>query len=86
VKIEKRELKVNIICEDGSLVKGVVHIGPGERLLDFMNDEKEDFIPVTKAEFYNIKEVHSFRLFNEMSKKKPVVILNKLSIKLIEEI
>ena len=86
MKVEKDKLSVMITCEDGSLVKGYVHINPGERLIDFINDEKEEFIVVTQAEFYNIKEIHSFRLFNEARKKKTMIILNKTSIKLFEEI
>lgn len=86
MKVEKDKLSVMITCEDGSLVRGNVHINPGERLIDFINDEKEEFIAVTQAEFYNIKEIHSFRLFNEARKKKSMVILNKTSVKLIEEI
>lgn len=86
MRVEKEKLKVNISCEDGSLIKGLVHINPGERLIDFLNDQKEYFIAVTNAEFYNIKEIHSFRLVNEMSKKKNLVVLNKNSIKLVEAI
>lgn len=86
MKIEKDKRKVNVICEDGSLLKGFIHTNPSERTIDFLNDEKETFIAVTHAEFYNIKEIHSFRLFSEITKKKGVVILNKYSIKFIEEI
>ena len=84
MKIPKEKRKVNIVCEDGSLIKGFVYTNPGERIIDFINDVKEEFIAVTDVEFYNIKEIHSFRLFNEMSKKKKFAILNKKSIKLIE--
>lgn len=86
MRIEKEKRKVNVICEDGSLVKGFVHINPGERMLDFFNDSKENFIAVTNAEFYNIKEIHSFKLFSEIAKKKNAIILNKSCIKLVEEV
>lgn len=85
MKVEREKRKVSIICEDGSLVNGTIHITPGQRISDFINDEKRRFIVVTNAEFYNIKEIHSFRLFNEMRKKKSAVVLNIDSIKLIEE-
>ena len=86
MKVIKEERKVNIICGDGSLVKGFVHINPGERMIDFFNDPKECFIAVTKAEFYNIKEIHSFQLFSEIAKKKSAIILNKSAIKLVDEL
>ncbi len=86
MKIEKDKRKVNIVCEDGSLIKGFVHINPGERMIDFINDAKEAFIAVTEVEFYNIKEIHSFKLFSEMTKNKKAIVVNKISIKLIEEL
>ncbi len=86
MRVEKEKRKVIIVCVDGSLVKGFVHINPGERIIDFFNDVKESFIAVTSAEFYNIKEIHSFSLFSELKKKKNVVVLNKSAIKLVEEL
>jgi ribonucleotide monophosphatase NagD (HAD superfamily) len=86
MKVEKEKRKAVIVCTDGSLVKGLVHINPGERMIDFLNDLKEGFIAVTNVEFYNIKEVHSFRLFEEMRKRKDMVILNKSAIKLVEQL
>ncbi len=85
MKIEKEKLSVCIVCVDGSLLRGFVHINPGERLIDFLNDQKEDFIAVTNASLHNIKEIHSFKLVNEMAKKKNAVILNKSAIQLMEE-
>ncbi len=86
MRVEKEKHKVNIICSDGSLVKGFVHINPGERMLDFFNDAKENFIAITDAQFYNINDIQSFRLISDMSKKKQAVILNKAAIKLVEEL
>lgn len=86
MKIQKEKLKVGITCEDGSLLKGFVHINPGERLIDFLNDSKRNFIAVTNVEFFNLKEIHSFKLFNEASRKRNVVILNKNYVKLVEEL
>ena len=86
MKIEKEKHRVCITCDDGSLVKGFVHINPGERLFDFFNDPKESFIVVTHTEFYNFQEVPSFKLLAQMREKKPMVILQKKAIKLIEEL
>jgi hypothetical protein len=37
MKVEKEKRKAVIVCTDGSLVKGLVHINPGERMIDFLN-------------------------------------------------
>ena len=50
MRIEKEKRKVNIVCVDGSLVKGFVHMHPGLRLQDFINDSKKHFIVVTGIE------------------------------------
>jgi len=84
MKIEKELHRVRIICKDGSLIKGFVHINPGERMTDFLN-AKENFIPVTEAKFYNIRKIHSFALFGKIVKKEKTIVLSKASIKLIEE-
>jgi hypothetical protein len=83
MKIEKDKRKVCIICEDGTLVTGTVHINPGERLLDFFNDQKETFIPVTESEVCNPEEKDKSQI---LCKKKDTIILNKTSIKFVEEL
>ncbi len=86
VKIDKEKHRVNIVCTDGSFLRGFVHINPGLRLMDFLNKQEDVFVAVTGAEFSNVKEVHSFSMVNEFKKKKDLVFLNKSSIKIIEEI
>ena len=86
MRVEKEKRKVSIICQDNLLVEGLVHINPGERVIDFFNDAKESFIAITNADFSNLKEIKSFKLISEMLKKKNTVILNKSAIKLVEEI
>jgi hypothetical protein len=86
MKVPKEKRKVNILCTDGSFVKGFVHIAEGLRVLDFFNDLNENFIVVTEAQFQNIKEVHSFQLVLDLNKKKGTVILSKAAIKWVEEI
>lgn len=82
MKVEKEKRKVGVFCNDGTIITGIVHINPGERMLDFLNDPKESFIPITESEVCNT-------LGSEpklMCKKANTVILNKSSIKLVEEL
>jgi hypothetical protein len=83
MKIEKEKRRVNIICKDGSLVTGILHINPGERMLDFLNDRKETFVPVTEAEVCTPDGSRDSRLVCE---KKNTIILSKSAIKLVEEL
>jgi hypothetical protein len=48
MRVEKEARKVSIFFHDGSSVKGVVYINPGERIIDFLNDAKEDFIALSQ--------------------------------------
>ncbi len=84
MRVEKEKRKVNIVCSDKSVVTGFIHINPGQRVMDFINHE-ERFIVLTNAVFQNIGEIHAFKLYNELSKKKNTIFLNKASIKWIEE-
>jgi Family of unknown function (DUF6812) len=86
MKVPTVKYKVSIVCGDGTFAKGCVHVPQGLRLLDYINDTKERFIAVTDAKFSNIGEVHSFKLYAEYRKTKKVVILNKQSVKWIEEL
>jgi len=86
MKIPKERVKVRIICQDGSLLLGYIYIPEGLRILDFLNDKEEKFIIVTDCFFQNIAEVHSFKLINELTKKRGAIFLNKDAIKWIEEL
>jgi hypothetical protein len=86
MKVEKEKHDVVIYCLDGSMIKGYVHINPGERVIDFINDSKENFIAVTKTECQSFQEVKSFRLVGKFKCKKELLLLNKGAIKYIEEI
>lgn len=82
MKIEKEKLKVNIFLKDNLMINGFVHINPGERLQDFINDNRESFIAVTEAEFCYIEQAN----FKPTSMvKKGNIILDKSSIWWIEE-
>lgn len=84
MKIEKEKRKVRIFCNDDSLIEGFVHINPGERILDFINDPRENFIAVTDVKIYYSKKPHYLKLNSKLEKES--IILNKAVIKSIEEI
>jgi hypothetical protein len=77
MKVEKDKRQVTIHCNDASSVRGVIHINQGERIQDFINDEKRSFIVVTNA------TVSSG--FFKIPVRRETLILNKSSIKCIEE-
>jgi hypothetical protein len=84
MKIEKDRRKVSIVCQDGSIISGYVHIFQGERLMGFINDTKEAFIPVTNCTCYNSKQVKLFQVFSK--KSKDTVLLNKSAILFMKEV
>ena len=86
LKIDKEKHRVSIICLDGSSLKGTVHINPGERVLDYFNDNRESFIALTHVEFFYSEDVQSFKLPTKSLQKKDFVILSKASIKWVEEV
>lgn len=86
MKIPKVKHKVNIFCMDGTFLKGYIHVPEGLRILDFLNDLNENFIVVTEAQIQNVREVHSFKLVNEMRQRKTTLFLAKASIKMLEEV
>lgn len=86
MRVEKVKCKVIIICRDGSLVKGVIHINEGERITDFINDSKETFIPVTDAEIHYTKTPRPLSVLFRLSTKREIIFLNKSAIKWIEEV
>lgn len=49
--VEKELRRVLIVCRGGVRILGAVHINPGERVIDFLNDPREAFIVVTNSEF-----------------------------------
>lgn len=82
MRVEKEKRKVSIVCKDGSLITGIVHINPGERMLDFLNDQKETFIPITESEVCNTSSTEP----KLICKKVNTIILSKSSIKFVEEL
>jgi hypothetical protein len=83
MRIEKEKRRVRILCFDNSSVVGFVHINPGERILDFISDSRENFIAVTEAKIDFSSKVSSFKLSSNLEKGS--FILNKSAIKLIQE-
>lgn len=47
--VEKVQRRVRLRLSDGSEVEGYIHIGKLHRVLDFLNQESFNFIPVTEA-------------------------------------
>ncbi len=86
MRVEKEKRKIQVLCNDGASIKGVIHINPGERVSDFLNDQREEFVAITNAEFYFIEDVQSFKLASKLMAKKDVIFLNKSSIKWAEEL
>ena len=84
MRVEKEKRKVALVCDQWLLVRGYVHINPGERIIDFFNDSRESFIAVTDAEYYG-PQARLFQLFGRKLKKS-VVIINKSAIKVIDEV
>ena len=72
MKIPKDKCKISISCLDGCCVEGYIHVPQGLRVLDYLNDEKESFVPVTEAKI--------------RKKEVSVIIINKKMIKWMEEI
>ena len=81
MKIEKDKCRVNIVCMDGSCLKGTIHVSPGLRTNDLLNDIKESFIAVTEVEFSK-----SNKLSIGCKRKEDMIMLNKLVIKWVEEL
>ena len=85
MRIEKQHTPAKIYCDNGVLIRGIIHVAEGQRVLDFANDAKEAFIPVTKVELYFTKGADVIRAKSKLIAEKEVVILNKSMIRWIEE-
>lgn len=85
VQIEKEKRKISITCQDGSSIKGFIHLIQGQRTSDFFNDPKDDFIILTEAELYYVEDVHSFKLASRLVARREAILLSKKYIKWVEE-
>lgn len=83
MRIEKEKHKVTIACEDGSLIKGTIHINPGERISDFINNRQVNFIPITDAEVHYSQKMRFLKLGDKSN--KTTIILNKSAIRWLRE-
>jgi len=77
MKVEKEKRLVTIHCNDSSSVRGTIYINQGERIQDFINDDKRDFIVVTGVTV-------SSGVF-KIPMRRDTLIVNKAFIKCIEE-
>lgn len=79
------KVKVSIICQDGVTIKGSIDT-LGKSLIEFINDPKDEFIGVSNVIFYYLRGAQSFKLVSAVMTEKKEIILNKIDIKLIEEL
>jgi hypothetical protein len=86
MNIEKEKRKVIIVCQDGLALSGFIFINPGERISDFLNDLRRNFIVVSKVEFANSDSPLFAKLKIKSKAKRELIILNKSAIKWLEEI
>lgn len=84
MRIEKEKHRVNIFCNDDSLIEGFIHINPGERVIDSINNPRKNFIAVTGVKIYYSKKLRYFKRPSKLEKGH--IILNKSSVIWIEEI
>lgn len=85
MRVEKVQIPAKIYCDNGILIVGVIHLAEGERTLDLANDQKRNFMPVTKVELYYTEGPHFVKATSDLVAKKDVIILNKSSVRWIEE-
>jgi len=83
MKIPKDKLDVRIVIYGDALIQGTIHLNPGERMQDFINDKDRDFIAVTDVEFHGPRKIN-FRSSKIM--KRQNIILSKSAIKWLEEV
>lgn len=74
--VEKELRRVLIVCRDGVRILGTVHINPGERVIDFLNDPREAFIIVTNSEFVSPWSIR---------KRRKTIFILKNALKWMEE-
>lgn len=82
----KQERKVVIVCNDRSSMIGFIKVTPNQSTLDFINDEKENFVFIDNVEIWYTKDAQSFRLAYKWMERRSNVVLNKSAIKFIEEV
>jgi hypothetical protein len=51
MRVEKEKRHVRIVFANGTEMEGDVHINPGERISDFLNRAKDEFVALTNASF-----------------------------------
>jgi hypothetical protein len=83
--VNKTKTRAKIYCNNGVLIKGFVHLHEGERLQDFANDTKREFVPVTKVEMFYTQWPALKKIESSLIASKEVVLLNKHVIVWIEE-
>jgi len=81
MKIPKQKVKVKIKTES-FIVKGTVFTMVEGRLLDYINSQKNNFIPVTDSEVYYLEGRK--KDLEENGNKREIVFINVEKIEMIE--
>ncbi len=84
--IEMEKHRLNIICQDNCVIKCTLNLVSGERIQQYLNDPAREFVVLNDVEMYYTEELRSFKLLAKSIVKMPQMIMNRATIKWIEEI
>ncbi|MDP2940912.1 MAG: hypothetical protein Q8N85_01465 [Candidatus Omnitrophota bacterium] len=84
--IEAQKHHIEVLCNDGVLIKGLLNVFGERRLVETLNSSAEQFLMLSDVEISYPEEIRSFKLTNRAVYKKESIILNKSDIKWVERI
>ncbi|MBU1125351.1 MAG: hypothetical protein KKC84_04945 [Candidatus Omnitrophica bacterium] len=84
MKVEKDTRRVRIACLEGLYLEGTVYVNPGERVMDYLNDQKKSFFVV--AEVCIFENENAFFHRADPIAKRNTVFLNRSAIHYLEEV
>lgn len=86
MKVPKVKVPVRIVFQNGSVLLGFLHVYEGCRPLDFINENKKNFVAITEAVFEKIPEATLPKKEFKANPKKNFVLVNKNAINWLEEV